>query len=422
VDGQPCHAAVCFDGHALMAVEAVLEEDGELGLILASTDGERGRVRLAGITPGTQAERCPGLASIMEAGDDSLHAARGMLLATLRVGASPPLDVRAVGYTECVELIQTHIRPLTFVWTPMVEPTLAPPPIVDESSDLEPHAASSSRSGGGGDDDDDDGGAAESGMATLRRRVSQALSRSSIDDEVQDGGSTPTGPVDSEDSSGLSWTSSNPESLGQLPRVQLSCGVDEQAPSLDGPAATTTPRSVGEAGLETQWKDRERAAHREGYLSQREDGFLSRWQRRWVVVDYGVLNVYKDYEVFCKEKKQAGQDATRPPSVRRRSSSSRQIVVDREDVVDDHADPDASPDTSGQEEFDFVIRLPMDRTLTLRASNQVCGLLRPDYRDDSPRFDSNDGLTVHVLNNVAGRQEGVDACHTVWQTDQNGKR
>jgi hypothetical protein len=60
------------------------------------------------------------------------------------------------------------------------------------------------------------------------------------------------------------------------------------------------------------------------------------------------------------------------PSLRRRSSSSRQIVVDREDVVDhDHPHPDASPATRGREEFDFVIRLPMDRTLTLRASNQV---------------------------------------------------
>lgn len=356
-----------------MAVEAVLEEDGELGLILASTDGERGRVRLAGITPGTQAERCPGLASITEAGEDGVHAARGMLLASLQVGASPPLDVRTVGYMECVELIKTSIRPLTFVWTPMVEPSLAPPPIVDESLDPEPRAVSSSGGGGGGDSGD----AVESGMATLRRRISRALSRSSIDDEAQDEDSTSTSPLDSEDLSGLSWASSNPESLGQLPRVQLSCGVDEQPPSQDGPATTSTPSSVGEAGLESQWKDRERAAHREGYLSQREDGFLSRWQRRWFVVHYGVLNVYKDYDVFCRETKQAGQDTTRSPSLRRHSSSSRQIVVDKDDVVDEHAHANACPDTNGQEEFDFAIRLPMDRTLTLRAANQVCGFLCP---------------------------------------------
>lgn len=343
-----------------MAIEAVFEEDGELGLILASTDGEHGHVRLAGITPGTQAERCQALVSRMQA---------GMLLETLQVGESPPVDVGTVGYMECVELIKTHIRPLTFVWTPMVEPTLATACTADpDSSDLGPHAISGSGtvstgvSGGGG---------AESGITTLRRRVGRALSRNVIDDEAQDRLSTPMDLVGSDDASGLSWTSSNPESFGQLPRVQLSCGGYTRPPSQDGPAATSTPRSVGKADVETQWKDRERAAHREGYLSQREDGFLSRWQRRWFVVDHGVLNVYKDYDVYCKEKNPPGQDASRSPSLRRHSSSSRQVVVGREDVVDDHAAPENNPATRGQEEFDFIIRLPKDRTLTLRASNQV---------------------------------------------------
>ena len=343
-----------------MAIEAVFEEDGELGLILASTDGEHGHVRLAGITPGTQAERCQALVSRMQA---------GMLLETLQVGESPPVDVGTVGYMECVELIKTHIRPLTFVWTPMVEPTLATACTADpDSSDLGPHAISGSGavstgvSGGGG---------AESGITTLRRHVGRALSRNVIDDEAQDRLSTPMDLVGSDDASGLSWTSSNPESFGQLPRVQLSCGGYKRPPSQDGPAATSAPRSVGKADVETQWKDRERAAHREGYLSQREDGFLSRWQRRWFVVDHGVLNVYKDYDVYCKEKNPAGQEASRSPSLRRHSSSSRRVVVGREDVVDDHAAPENNPATRGQEEFDFIIRLPKDRTLTLRASNKV---------------------------------------------------
>lgn len=338
-----------------MAVEAVFEEDGELGLVLASTDGERGRVRLAGITPGTQAERCRGHGRMVSSMEE------GLLLKTLQVGESPPLDGEMIGYLDCVELIKTQIRPLTFVWMPMEEPTLAPPSIADSS--VEPHDVSSGDSGGG----------AESGIATLRRRVSRALSLSSVDDSIEDGGAPTTADlVESRDSSGLSWTSSNPDSLGQLPRVQLPCSVDKEPTDQDRPAATSTPRSVGEVDLEKQWKDRERAAHREGYLSQREDGFLSRWQRRWFVVDYGVLKVYKDYDVYCKEKKQAGQDATRSASLRRRSSSSRQIVVGSEDVVDDHAALDDCLDTRGQEEFDFLIRLPMDKTLTLRASNQVC--------------------------------------------------
>ena len=240
-----------------------------------------------------------------------------------------------------------------------------------DSSDLEPNATSGSGtvSHGVSSGAVSGGGGAESGIATLRRRVSRALSRNVIDDEPQDRLSTPMVVVGSDDANGLSWTSSNPESFGQLPRVQLSCGGYKQPPSQDVPAATPTPRSVSRADLETQWKDRERAAHREGYLSQREDGFLSRWQRRWFVVDHGVLNVYKDYDVYCKEK--AGQDASRSPSLRRHSSSSRQVVVGREDVVDDHAALDNSPATRGQEEFDFIIRLPKDRTLTLRASSQV---------------------------------------------------
>ena len=54
----------------------------------------------------------------------------------------------------------------------------------------------------------------------------------------------------------------------------------------------------------------------------------------------------------------------------RRTSSSRQIVVSGEDVVDSERDVD-SVDTRDHGEFEFVIRLPMDKTLTLRASSQV---------------------------------------------------
>ena len=89
------------------------------------------------------------------------------------------------------------------------------------------------------------------------------------------------------------------------------------------------------------------------------------------MVDYGVLKVYKDYEYYRKEKQhRAGDDAAGSAPLRRRTSSSRQIVVSGEDVVDSERDVD-SVDTRDHGEFDFVIRLPMDKTLTLRASSQV---------------------------------------------------
>jgi hypothetical protein len=337
---------------------AVFEEAGPLGLILASTDGERGRVRLAGIAPGTQAERCRGLAGVET----------GLLLESLRVGQAPALDVTEVGYLECVELIKTQVRPLAFVWVPEAQPILAPP--VGAYSPAAPADAEPPGSTSGSTS------VAESGMATLRRRVTRALSRSSIDDGVPEvAPPAAVDHVDADDFSGLSWTSSNPDSLGQLPRVQLACSVDQESGQdvvVPGAAGSPTISTGDEADLEMQWKQRERAAHREGYLSQREDGFLSRWQRRWFVVDYGVLKVYKDYDAYRKDERQAGEDATRSPSLRRRSSSSRQIVVSGEDVVGDHTDADStSLDTRDQEEFDFLIRLPMDKTLTLRASNQV---------------------------------------------------
>ena len=326
--------------------EAVFVEPGPLGLILASTGGESGRVRLVGITPGTQAE------------NHDLAAVVGAVLAKLRVGDAGALeDVAAVPYLECVELIKTKVRPLAFIFEVLEEP----PPICDASVAAAAVQQPSPTGGAGAGDG--------SGMATLRRVVSRALSRSSIDEGVLEVPTPAVADLVAEDDiSGLTWTTSHPDSLGQLPRVELACGMEQDRASFGAGAAGGSPNRTDEADLEKQWKQRERAAHREGYLSQREDGFLARWQRRWFVVNYGVLKVYKDYDEYRKEKQQPDQDA-RSPSMRRKSSLSRQIIVSGEDV-DDRA-LDTSLEIREQEAFDFLIRLPMDKTLTLRASNQV---------------------------------------------------
>ena len=313
----------------------VFDDEGPLGLVLASTDGERGRVKLAGITPGSQAEeRC--------GGDLAPAVAGGLLLASINEE-----DVSHIPYLDALEKIKTAARPLCVAFE--LEP--APPP---------PIAAPSGRSSRDG----------ESVGSGLWRVVSKALSRSALRDApaVQPP-PTVADLVAVDDISGLKWTSSNPDSLGQLPRVELSSAADEGEGAPH--AGAWSPASATEADPETQWKQRERAAHKEGYLSQREDGFLARWQRRWFVVDYGVLKVYKDYEYYRKEKQhRAGDDAAGSAPLRRRTSSSRQIVVSGEDVVDSERDVD-SVDTRDHGEFDFVIRLPMDKTLTLRASSQV---------------------------------------------------
>ena len=376
-------------------------EAGPLGLILASTGGESGRVRLVGITPGTQAE------------NHDLAAAVGAVLAKLRVGDAEQQDVVALPYLECVELLKTKVRPLAFVFE--VECGSLPPPICDASAAAAGAAAQPSPTGGAG-------AGAESGMATLRRVVSRALTRSSIDEGVLE--TTPTPAVADlvavDDISGLTWTTSHPDSLGQLPRVELDMdqggsgfGAGAGAGAAAG-AGAWSPTRTNEADLEKQWKQRERAAHREGYLSQREYGFLARWQRRWFVVNYGVLRVYKDYDQYRKEKQQPDQDATRSSSMRRRSIS-RQILVSGEDV-DDRA-LDTSLELRDQEAFDFLIRLPMDKTLTLRASNQVRTC--PDFRPQEQAPDHNCCACRDV---AAGRQASLDARDAVRQGHQSGAR
>ena len=93
--------------------------------MLAPTGGESGRVRLVGITPGTQAE------------NHDLAAAVGAVLAKLRVGDAEQQDVAALPYLECVELLKTKVRPLAFVFeVECGSPSAAahlPPPICEVS-------------------------------------------------------------------------------------------------------------------------------------------------------------------------------------------------------------------------------------------------------------------------------------------------
>lgn len=95
-------------------------------------------------------------------------------------------------------------------------------------------------------------------------------------------------------------------------------------------------------------KRRAKGDHREGYLMKKSPGMLKLWQRRYFVLDGGVLTYYKDHrDVGIKFLKQMHMD-------------------DVAQVID-------SAGTSGSKgpklsEFDFVVELD-DRAMTLRAES-----------------------------------------------------
>jgi serine/threonine protein kinase len=326
-------------------MEVVFRGGGALGLILAGDDAG---AALVGLAPPScrRAEPHRTLSKALKGG-------RALLVASVcGAGSTAPVDTRRRSYTDVVKLLKGAPRPLT---------------------------------------------------------VSFVDPRSPLQRGLSAGSGTQTPPSSRASSTGLTWTAGSVDSLGQLPRAQLDHDEpDDHEPSPQrssassprdgssgaggGGRGSTSPRGDGSgiADIERQWKQRERMAHREGYLHQREDGFLSRWQRRWFVLDYGNLKVYKDYDTYQKERQEevaveaaavaadsaanaaAAAAAREQPSPRPRrpprSRSQRDIIVSSQDLVDDSggADPDDSRELT---EFDFELRLPLNKTLTLRASS-----------------------------------------------------
>jgi len=98
-------------------------------------------------------------------------------------------------------------------------------------------------------------------------------------------------------------------------------------------------------------KRRGKGDHREGYLMKKSPGMLKLWQRRYFVLDDGVLTYYKDHrDVGIKYLKQMRMDDVAS-------------VIDPDDTSTGSSK--GSPKLS---EFDFVVELD-DRAMTLRAES-----------------------------------------------------
>jgi|EP01046_Picozoa_sp_COSAG06_P057817 hypothetical protein len=107
----------------MSALEIVLSDPGELGLIIESTEpgNVQGRVRLCGVRPGSQAERSL---------PPHVTAAMPLLLTSIRVAGAAATELQGRQYIDCVELIQTEERPVWLQCERDPGPTRkGPPPI-----------------------------------------------------------------------------------------------------------------------------------------------------------------------------------------------------------------------------------------------------------------------------------------------------